>query len=179
MPYPRVVSIAVLSLMGLATANAQDHSAMDHQKHMAMMMTEDNRQLVAFPPPMREHTLANMRDHMQALSDILTAMATAQYGEASRIADARLGMGSPAAEGCKSDGAGAAQMSMPASMEHQMSEIMPEGMRTIGLEMHQAASAFATEAAKASKTGEAKSALVALSRVTRQCSACHTAYRVQ
>jgi len=175
-------SVAALALAGGVTAYAQDHTTpMDHQKHTASMgMAGDGRQLVNFPPEMRAHTLANMRDHLQALSEILTAMASGQYAKAARIADARLGMASPSAEGCKAPEAIASlQMSDPANMDHQMSQVMPESMRKIGLEMHQSASAFAVAATKAGKTGNAKPALAALSRVTQQCTACHAAYRVQ
>lgn len=171
------VSFAAIALMAGVTAHAQDH--MDHQKHMAAGAA-DSRQTVNFPSEMREHTLSNMRDHLQALSEILTAMADARYAKAATIAKARLGMDSPSAEGCKNEGtAPASQMSRPANMDHQMSRFMPEGMRKLGLEMHQSASAFAAEAAKAGRTGNAKAALAALSKVTQQCTACHSAYRMQ
>lgn len=175
-------AVAAIALAGGVTAYAQDHTTpMDHQQHTAGMgMPGDARQLVNFPPAMRTHTLANMRDHLQALSEILTAISTAQYAQAARIADARLGMDSPSAEGCKAEAAGAPpQMSKSAGMDHQMSQFMPKSMRKIGLEMHQSASAFAVAATKAGKTGNAKSALAALSRVTQQCAACHAAYRMQ
>jgi hypothetical protein len=172
-------SIAAIALMGGVTVYAQDHNAMDHQKHMAPT-AGDSRQLVKFPPEMREHTLVNMRDHLQALSEILTAMSSTQYAKAARIAEARLGMDSPSAEGCKSEDAAAApQMSKPANMDQQMSEFMPEAMRKVGLGMHKSASIFAVEAMKADRTGKPQSALAALSRVTQQCTACHSAYRVQ
>ncbi len=172
-----VVSMATVALASGVVAYAQDH--MDHQKHMTDM-ADDGRQFVNFPPEMRQHILANMRDHRQVLSDILTAMSSAQYAKAARIADAQLGMVSPSAESCKGgNAAGAPQMSKPATMDHQMSQFMPEGMRKIGLEMHQSASDFAIQAAKASTTGNAKPALAALSCVVEQCTACHVAYRVQ
>lgn len=86
----------------------------------------------------------------------------------------------PSAEGCKGeDTSGKAQMSKPGNMDHQMSLFMPEGMRNIGLSMHQAATDFAFEANKASKSGNAKIALAALSKVTQQCTACHASYKVQ
>lgn len=169
------VSVAAIVLSGGVTAYAQEH--MSHQQHM--VAPADSRQLVSFPPDMRQHTLANMRDHLQALSEILSAMSGAQYGKAARIADARLGMDSPSAAGCKAEDAAAPQMSKPSNMDHQMSQFMPEAMRKIGLEMHQSASTFAAEAAKASKTDNAKPALAALSRVTQQCTACHASFRVQ
>ena len=173
------VPLAIVALSGGMPAIAQDHMHMDHQMHMAAL-AGDGREVVNFPPEMRAHTLANMRDHLEALSEILTAMSGAKYADAARIADGRLGMESPSAEGCKGEApAGAPQMSRPASMDHQMSQFMPEGMRMIGLEMHKSASAFAAEARKASKTGNGKPALAALSRVTQQCAACHSAFKVQ
>jgi cytochrome c556 len=56
---------------------------------------------------------------------------------------------------------------------------MPEAMQAIGSEMHRSASRFALEAENASVTGDVKPALAALSKVTQQCVACHSAYRVQ
>lgn len=161
------------------TVYAQEHDPMMHQMHMSAM-GDDSRQLVNFPPEMRQHTLKNMRDHLMALSEILSAMSGAKYAQAAKIANQRLGLDSPSAEGCKGESAGVApQMSQPANMDHRMAEFMPEGMRNIGLEMHKSASAFAVEAAKAAKTGNAKPALAALSQVTQQCSGCHSAYKVQ
>lgn len=170
------VPLATIALAVGVSAYAQD--PMDHQKHM-MAIADDGRQLVNFPPEMRQYTLANMRDHLQALSEILTAMSSTHYAKAAQIANARLGMDSPLAEGCKGDdAAGAPPMSKPANMDHQMVQFMPDGMRKTGLEMHQSASAFAAQATIASKTGNAKPALAALSHVVEQCVACHTTYRV-
>jgi hypothetical protein len=170
------VIFSSIIIAGSTTALAEDHM-MNHQMHMATM-SEDTRQTVSFPPMMREHTLSNMRDHLQALSEILSSLSEGKYAEAANIADSRLGMESPAAEGCKND-ATAPQMSMAPSMEQQMNKFMPEGMRGIGLEMHKAASAFAGEATHAVKSNDAKPALAALSLVTRQCAACHSTYKVQ
>lgn len=170
-------SLAAAALAASAAVHAQDHA--DHQKHM-MSMAGDSRQLVSFPPEMRQHTLTNMRDHLQALADILTALAAARYTEAAEVAATRLGMESPSAEGCQADEAPARPaQSRPASMDHRMAQFMPEPMRRIGMEMHQAASAFSGEAAKAGRSGDPGPALAALSRVTRQCAACHEAYRLQ
>ena len=170
--------LAVSLLTTNLAAVAQDHNPMmNHQEHMAAMQ-QDARELVNFPPEMRQHTLANMRDHLMALSDILAAMSGGRYANAAAIADQRLGLGSPSADGCKPEG-NAPQMSKPARMDHQMAQFMPEGMRQIGLNMHEAASAFAKEASKAVRTGNAKPALASLSRVTEQCAACHLTYKVQ
>lgn len=177
------ISMTAIALAFGVTAYAQaPMHQMDHMQHMQQMATDSNdtRQQVNFPPEMRQHTLANMRDHLEALSEILSNMSAGQYAKAARVANARLGMDSPSAEGCKGeDTSGKLQMSKPANMDHQMAQFMPEGMRNIGLAMHQAASDFAVEANKAGKAGNPKQALAALSKVTQQCAACHASYKVQ
>lgn len=172
-----LVFATVTALLSPVAAHAQEH--MNHLKHMAAS-GGDSRRLVDFPPEMREHTLASMRDHLQALSEILAALSGGQYAKAAGIANARLGMDSPSAEGCRQgDAAQAPAMSAPASMDHRMAQFMPEGMRLLGLEMHKSASAFAAAAARSGKGGNAKPALAALARVTEQCAGCHAAYRLQ
>lgn len=168
-----IATILTLALSG-NIALAQEHQHMAHQKPMTTVIS-DGRQLVEFPAEMRQHTLANMRDHLHVLSEILLALSSGQYAQAARIADARLGLDSPSAEGCKNDGSA----SKPANMEHRMAQFMPEEMRKIGAAMHASASAFALEAKQAAKSKNAKPALTALSRVTQQCTACHAAYKLQ
>lgn len=176
-----VLSLALFTLAASLAAYAEMPGGhMDHMGHQQPMAGSDGRQLVHFPPEMRQHTLANMRDHLEALSEILDAMSAGQYTKASLIAGTRLGMDSPSAEGCKAEAPiSAPQQSKPAQMDHQMALFMPEAMRKLGLSMHQAASDFAAEAAKAQKTGNPTPALAALSKVTQQCSACHASYKVQ
>lgn len=175
-----LLSTLVMCLAGSLAAHADDHVMMDHRVRMAAM-NADGRQLVDFPAEMREHILSNMRDHLNAVSEIMAAMSTGAYADAAKIAKTRLGMDSPAAESCKAPGAssGASRMSQPMSMHQMMAQFMPEGMRKAGLAMHQAASDFAAEAGKAEKSGDAKPAYAALARATQQCTACHAAYRVQ
>lgn len=178
----RKILIALSSVtvaVGAVPALAQEHNIADHLRHMAVSKT-DNRQIVGFPPAMREHALSNMRDHLQALSEILAAMSAAQYAEAAEIAGERLGLMSPSAAGCKADDGvgGSAQTGVATGdADHQMAGLMPEGMRAMGLAMHGAASDFAEEAAKAGGTGDVRPAMAALSRVTRQCAVCHSSYR--
>lgn len=186
MNFTAALSATALALAVSTGLNAQQPmNPIDHASHMAQPAHSgatdggDGRQLVNFPPDMRQHTLANMRDHLQALSEILAAMAAGQYAKASQVAGTRLGMDSPSAEGCRDEKSAAKPaMSKAAGMEHRMNEFMPEGMRQLGLDMHQAASTFAGEAAKSARTGNGKPALAALARVTQQCTSCHSAYKI-
>lgn len=173
-----LLTTAAALLTGVA-AHAEEHGQMNHPMHLAAQGS-DPRQPVSLPAEMREHTLASMRDHLQALSEIIAALSSAQYARAARIASTRLGMDSPSAAGCREGNAAQAPMrSTPASMDQEMAQFMPAEMNAIGLEMHQSASAFAAIAAKVGRTGNARPALAALARVTGQCASCHSAYRLQ
>lgn len=119
------------------------------------------RELVELPPPMREHMLANMRDHLLAIEAITRLLAEGRYGEAADTAEERLGMDAMQTHG-----------------GHHMAPYMPEGMRALGSTMHRAASRFAMAARDAEVDGNLAGAFVGLSEVMQQCVACHGAYRV-
>lgn len=122
----------------------------------------DTREAVRFPAPLREHTLANMREHLATLALIQDALARADYARAAQLAERRLGLSSLEAHGA-----------------HEVARYMPQGMQDIGTAMHKAASRFAIEAASAGATGELRPPLAALAEVTAQCAACHAAYRLE
>lgn len=170
--FVRLFLAAGAALLLSAAGAAQEH---DHS-HMHMTpATPDARQLLDFPPPMRDHMLANMRDHVETLHAILDALAAGDPGKAGAIADARLGLGAPGAASCdpKAAAKGADKMAT------MMGEHMPEQMRAYGFAMHQAASNFAASATKAKESGDLKPALAALAEVTQNCATCHAAYRLR
>jgi hypothetical protein len=122
----------------------------------------DRRVLVTFPAELREHTLANMRDHLLALQEIQAALATGNYDQASTVAEQRLGMTSLTAHGA-----------------HEVAQYMPRGMQEAGSAMHRSASRLSTAALDAAVTKDVRPALAALAEVTANCVACHAAYRLQ
>ena len=122
----------------------------------------DTRQVVELPELMQRHMLANMRDHLESLNEILVALSTNNFDQAARIAETRLGMSSLDAHGAE-----------------VMGRFMPESMRALGLRMHRAASNFAHEAQEASVDGAHERSLVALAEVTRYCVACHASFRLR
>ena len=119
---------------------------------------DDQRELVAMPGMMQEHMLANMRDHLAALNEILDSLAAENLDEAAEIAESRLGISSLDAHGAS-----------------HMAKVMPEGMRAFGTSMHKAATRFALKA----QEGELLPAYRALSQITAACVACHSAYRIR
>ena len=151
-----VVGIALSALLVSAASRAQEH------QHRAMTAPADTRQAIAFPEGLRQHTLGNMRDHLWALQQIQAALGAGKFDQASEIAEQRLGLSSLVLHGAG-----------------DVAPFMPQAMQNIGTEMHRAASRFAVEAVNAGASGDLRAALTALSAVTAQCVACHTAYRVQ
>jgi hypothetical protein len=158
--------IAFVSLLfvvvsaGLSLAWGQ-HSHHSGGGHGPVTKIEDNREFVRFPDVLREHTLANMRDHLLTLQEIQEALGRGQEDVASRIAEQRLGMSSLGLHGAE-----------------EVARYMPKGMQDVGSEMHRNASRFALEVQNAGVTGDLKPALQALSRVTAACVGCHASYRL-
>lgn len=151
--------LALLCLPGVAWP--QDHADGGH-RHAAGSAPPDRREAVAFPEPMRSHTLANMRDHLAALAEIQDALSKADYDRAAEVAEARLGMSSLQAHGA-----------------HELSRHMPQAMQDAGVAMHRSASQFAIAAKDASVTGDLKAAIGSLARVNQTCVACHAGFRLR
>lgn len=124
----------------------------------ADLMGDESRQLVQLPEMMQEHMMANMRDHMRAINEILINMGNGELDKAAKVAEQRLGMSSLESHG-----------------GHHMARFMPDGMRQAGTSMHRAASRFALKA----EEGEPLPAYKALAEVTSACVACHSSYRVR
>ncbi len=126
---------------------------------------EDTRRLVKLPPMLQTHMLANMRDHLVALNEILGALAEGDTGKAAGIAEKRLGMSSLSLHGAA-----------------HLGKFMPAAMGEIGTQMHRDASRFviAAQNAEFAPGREAQREVYrALQKVTGNCNACHMAYRIR
>lgn len=144
-----------------ATALAQhnhDHAHRPATAHPA----SDKREVVKFPPLIREHILSNMRDHLLAISEIQHHLGQGHFEVAGNIAENRLGMTSLKIHGA-----------------HESARYMPKGMQDIGTSMHRSASQFAVLAQESEVTRDWAKTIAALSKVTGTCVACHAAYKVQ
>lgn len=120
--------------------------------------SNDARVLVELPEMMQQHMLANMRDHLSAINEILVFLGADELEKAAEVAEYRLGMSSLESHGA-----------------NHMATYIPEGMRKAGTAMHRAASRFALKA----QEGEALPTYKALSDITSACVACHSGYRVK
>lgn len=126
---------------------------------------DDTRELVKLPEPMQAHMMANMRDHLRALEDMLAALAKGDVKTATATAEQRLGVSSLESHGAA-----------------HMAPFMPEPMRAMGTEMHRAASRFviAAQDAELEPGREAQHKVYrALADIAANCNACHRAYRIR
>ena len=140
----RIILAPILTILGLPT-----------------LSFADSRQLVKFPEMMRDHMLANMRDHLLALTKIQQHLAPEEYEKAATVAENRLGMSSL-------DGHGASHMA----------RFMPAAMQQIGTQMHKAASRFAIIVQEGGLEGSIPKIAEGLAGVMQQCVAYHSSYRV-
>ncbi len=118
----------------------------------------DARELVDLPQMMQQHMLANMRDHLAAINEILAYLRSGETDKAAETAEFRLGMSS-----------------LPVHGASHMAKFMPEKMRLTGTAMHKAASRFALTA----QEGDLLAAYNAVSDITAACVACHEQFRIQ
>ena len=154
-----VAIIAAVLAGGSATLAFAQHQ---HHHDMSAPGAPDARQLVKFPPALVEETMANMRDHLQALQEIQLQLGMGHADMAARIAETRLGMSSLGLHGAA-----------------EVSKYMPQGMQDAGTAMHRAASRFAIAAQDTGVTGDLKPVFAGLAEITAQCVGCHAAYRLK
>jgi hypothetical protein len=154
-----VAMIAAVLAGGSATLAVAQHQ---HSHDMSASGAPDTRQLVKFPPVLIEHTLANMRDHLQTLQEIQLQLGMGHPDVAAGIAEARLGLSSLELHGAA-----------------DVARYMPPGMQEAGTAMHHAASRFAIASQDAAVTGELKPVFAALADITAECVGCHAGYRLK
>ncbi len=126
---------------------------------------QDTRELVRLPPPMQEHMLANMRDHLAVLNEIIGDLANDKFDDAAKVSERRLGMSSLSLHGAA-----------------HLAPYLPKPMQDIGTGMHRAASRMVIvlqDASVAPTVDAMRKVNQALHEVTTACEACHAAYRLR
>ncbi len=123
---------------------------------------EDTRQLAAMPAAAQATLRAEMRANMLAVNEILGLVAAGKLAEAGELAEKELGLSAMGKHRAR-------------PFEARPGPHMPPAMHAIGIDGHQAASAFARLAA----TGEREKTIAALPSLTAACVACHYAYRIR
>lgn len=125
----------------------------------------DAREFIRLPAPMPDHMLANMRDHLVAVGEIVGHLADGKFDAAAKVSEQRLGMSSLSGHGAA-----------------HMAPYMPQPMQNIGTTMHRAASrlAITIQDADVAPSAEATAAVNrGLNEVLSACNACHASYRIR
>lgn len=123
---------------------------------------QDVRQLVNMPDLPRSLMRADMQDHLAALNEIIGYLAENKLSAAAETAEKRMGQSSMGKHAYIARGQGPGRF-------------MPDTMRQMGWNMHDAASEFAKEA----KSGDQAKSLAALQQLTSSCVACHMSFRTR
>jgi hypothetical protein len=173
-----ICSLALIAAIVKLTARAEtpqlsgpmmvQHQHMDRGKlspGQRSSKSEDPRELVSLPDPMREHMLANMRDHLATLDTMIGDLAHNHFDAASKLLEERLGMSS-------------------LSLHHaaEMAPYFPQPMQDVGTSMHHAASrlALALQNASIAQSFDAmREVNASLHELTSSCVACHSGYRLR
>lgn len=129
-----------------------EHIMHDGAMH-ADMTRADERISLGLGPMQKQHQLANMRSHLEAVQDIVGLIAENRFDEASAIAHDKLGL--------------------TPEMEQMCDMFADENFRNMGLAFHRSADELG-EALKRSNTAES---LQALRSTMNHCIRCHAAYR--
>ena len=144
----------------------------------------DPRQLVEMPPEMRQMFLTNMRGHMEALDNIIAALAVEDLSKAADIAEDKMGVGHGKKRQCDDTNIN------EKTHEHSHSDhkekkghkgkkgfgqFMPAEMKIMGMSLHTAANEFAS----VSRQGNVGDAYKALRQISASCVACHKAFQVK
>jgi hypothetical protein len=123
---------------------------------------QDTRQLVNMPDLPRTLMRTDMQDHLMALNEIIGYLAENNLAAAGETAEKRMGQSSMGKHAYMARGQGPGRF-------------MPDTMRQMGWNMHDAA----TEFAKVAKTGDQAKSLAALQQLTSSCVACHMSFRTR
>ncbi len=166
-------AIAGLAARAQSSQMGDGQHGMDHRHmhgdappvgHAASGQSDDPRQLVSLPDPMREHMLSNMRDHLAALDTVFGDIADNKFDEAGKLLEERLGMSS-----------------LPLHHAAEMAPYFPKPMQDAGISMHHAASRLSIALQNASVAQSFDSmheVSAAIHDVTSSCVACHAGYRI-
>ena len=148
--------VCILILTGLtfsSFAKEESHTMENGMHHKMMNSTHDKRISLGFSPAMKQHQLANMRSHVQAVQSIVGLVSEGSFEKASHIAHSKLGLTDEMKKMCNS--------------------FKNEAFRNLGLAFHKSGD----ELGEALKTKNITVSLKALHTTMGYCVQCHATFR--
>src|SRR3972149_7902470 len=147
---------AVIGLLAASSSFALDHSQMHEMTMKEGGPKEDTRTELKMPAPMKVMHKGIMRSHLDAVSDITAALAANELEKAAEIAKDNLGWN---------------------ESQEKMCSIFGESVGKEVLDLGKAMHTKADELADAARAGNRDKALADLSRLIKNCNACHEKFR--
>jgi hypothetical protein len=138
--------------MGVSPASAEELK-MQMGNHHHDMSVMDTRTSLGLSGPMKQHQLANMREHVEAIRSIVGLLAERKFDDASKVAHARLGL--------------------TPDMQAMCGMFENEGFRKLGFAFHKSGD----DLGDALKTQDMNASLRALNKTMQYCVECHATYR--
>ena len=139
----------------------------------------DNRHMIEMPPQTKQVFLSKMRGHMEALDQIIAALAEDDLNEAAEIAENTMGVvgtGHGKKWECDdSDGDHAHKHNQSEHKKKGFGKLMPPEMKAMGMNLHSAADNFANVA----RQGDRGEAYKALRQISSSCVTCHQSFGVK
>ncbi|MBT3414921.1 MAG: cytochrome C [Nitrospina sp.] len=150
-----VIIISILFFAGLTVnSSAEDKThSMDEGSHHKMHSVKDERISLGLSPAMKQHQLANMRNHVEAVQSIIGLLSEGAFDKASHIAYSKLGL--------------------TKEMEKMCNNFENENFKNLGLAFHKSGDALGATL----KTKDLNKSLGALHTTMSYCVQCHATFR--
>lgn len=145
-----LLALAGMAGFNPAVAGAEEMRMEGH--HHAMQMT-DTRTSLGLSPQMKQHQLANMREHVAAIRSIVGLMAESRFEEAAGIAHAKLGL--------------------TPEMQQMCGMFGNDAFKSLGLAFHKSGD----DLGNALHSGDINASLRALNKTMDYCVTCHATFR--
>ncbi|HBG47385.1 MAG TPA: hypothetical protein DDW94_10420 [Deltaproteobacteria bacterium] len=151
-----ILTAAIIGLLAATSSFALDHSQMHEMMMKEGGPKEDTRTELKIPEPTKVMHKGIMRSHLDAVSDIAAALAANEREKAAKIAKDSLGWN---------------------ESQEKMCSVFGESAGKEFLDYGKAMHTKADELAEAARAGNRDKAFADLSRLIKNCNACHERYR--
>lgn len=150
-----LLAMAFLNSVAFNTFATEEQNNMQHmmRHNISMQDTSDSRTALNLSPEMKQHQLANMRSHVEAVQTIVGLIAKGEFDQASLVAHSKLGLTDEMKKMCGMFG--------------------NEDFNKLGLAFHKSGD----ELGDALKTTDMKKSLQALHVTMGYCVQCHATFR--
>ena len=150
-----VMLICVLCFIGLSVNSYSENTPHNgsHGMRHKMDSVKDDRISLGLSPAMKQHQLANMRNHVEAVQSIIGLLAEGAFDKASHIAYSKLGL--------------------TEEMKKMCNNFENENFKNLGLAFHKSGDALGDTL----KTKDFTKSLGALHTTMTYCVQCHATFR--